>query len=273
MNFTPFRHAALWPPLLAAASLVASPARAELILDDFDDPAEVSEISRGSNSLATVTERIGHLNATRRMSIFASRTTPKASFSSDVSGSSTLYATLNTHDAEPGGQTVISYTASYDFSPMDLTEGGRNDALIFDFTSHHGSQPPTFFRALARGQTASESYAAEAHDFAFSDVPFRTVIPFTSFTFRGGGPTTPNLSTLNQLFVNFYFLNVDEDVRWSVELDKVRIGSVHVPEPRSVTMFGVCLAVAGWATVNRRMRRRILERSGRCSRIMPPSRC
>jgi hypothetical protein len=172
------------------------------------------------------------------MGIGAFQTVPRvALFESNIRTPSALSAELNGHMPQPRADTpIIPFSSSYFFSPTDLTEDGRNNALLFDFRSYEVTQLPTFFRVFARGPTGIESYEAHAINIRQRDAPFTAAIPFSNFALRGGGAATPNFSTLNQLIVNFYFLRPREDVYWSFDLDRIRIGTMIIPEPSSASL-------------------------------------
>ncbi len=234
-----------WQHLLAVVvSIVAgllglAPANAEIIVDDFTQPAEVTEISTGVGTMSfkpVITEHVGELDATREIYFTASLTNPVWSFDSALSTPSMLSAELQGHTRTGSNSAIITFVSSYTFSPIDLTENGANNAFLIDFASHEGTEPPLFFRILARGSSPSESFAAFFFNLPISDTPFTTVIPFTDFTLRGGGPPAPDFSTLRLtlLTIDFFFLNPSENIQWSAELDRIRIGRIPVPEPSSV---------------------------------------
>lgn len=237
----------------------ATPLSAELILDDFDDPAAVVNPSGGGSYSPVVTEHVGGLDSTRSMSVTAILTEPDFLFASRGNGTSELTVKLNGHrTVRPPQTTTISFTTSYTYSAIDITEVGVNNALLFDFTSHLGTALPTFFRVIARGPTDDESYAAVSSDFSFSANPFTAVIPFDAFTLRGGAPATPDFTRVQEIFVNFYFISPGEGIQWSVALDRIRIG--RIPEPSSLS-----IALAGAVVVA--CRRREHRRLKRCVRL------
>ncbi len=187
-------------------------ANAELILDDFDNPAEVTEFSNGFEQHPAVTEHVGELDATRELLFTARLTNPnKWSFDSDIRTSSVLSAELKGHTRTNANSAIITFVSSYTFSPLDLTENGANNAFLFDFQSYQGSELPLFFRVFVStpivSGTPRDVFAAFVFDLKFSDGPFSLEIPFSSFTFRDGSPGTPNLSTLNELTFDFSFYN------------------------------------------------------------------
>lgn len=238
--------------LLASALLAPNSVIAEIVVDDFDDAAQVVEVSTGAGEMPfkpVVTEQVGELNATREMLIYARLTNPVWSFDSSVSTPSLASAQLDGHTRTnpDGNRPVIEFDLRYDFSPMDLTEQGTNNAFLFDFASHQGTEAPLFLRITALGASASESYAAFTFNLPFSQTPFAAVMPFGDFTFRGGGPATPDFSTLHRFLIDFFFLAPSEDIQWSAQLDRIRIGRVPIPESNSIwlAMVGVLVLVCG----------------------------
>lgn len=271
-NELPTRRRILAVARLAAGMfLLADVARAEIIIDDFVNPAEVAETSSGASPLYAITERVGDLLATREMGILTLLTNPIASFDSDISVPSKLSAKLDGHTIErPPQTTIISFVNAYSFSPRDLTEGGTNDAMLFDFQSHAGTEQPNLFRVIASAPsssgTSTDIYVAHASDFQFSVDPFTIVIPFSRFTLRDGTPNTPDFSRLTRLNVNFYFLRPSENIEWSIEIDRIRIGRTPIPEPSSGWLGFVSLwtlvCVPRRGCYSRRFQRRISRCQG-----------
>ena len=227
--------------LLALLTIIATPRlHAEIIVDEFTQSAMVVEISTPSTFEPVVTEDVGELNATREIGVIALLTVPTASLDSNVGVSSVLSAELNGHTTiRPPQTTGISYTIAYDFAPRDLTQGGVNNAVLFDFISHEGSASTAQFRVIVRGLTSAESYSASVRSFGFNDEPFTVAVPFSDFTLRGGGPTTVDPTRLKLFNVNFFFSDPRENIGWSLKLDRIRIGSIPVPEPLSLQLTTV----------------------------------
>jgi hypothetical protein len=191
----------------------------EFILDDFDDPAEVTEVSNGFQQHPVVTEHVGGLDAQREMAVFDSNTDLNDwSFDSNVRTRSALSLELDGHTPPAIGNTpTIVLDIAYSFSPVDLTEGGVNSALLFDFRTHQGTELPLFFRVFAFRATTTVFFLATATGLEFSDNPFTFAIPFSSFANRGGERATlADFSTLNGFGVEFFFFAPNEEIRWSV---------------------------------------------------------
>jgi hypothetical protein len=123
----------------------------------------------------------------------------------------------------------------YNFVPRDLTEGGTNNAVIVDFLSHEGTELPTYFRVFALA-SPSDSFVSFSNDLHFSADRFSIAFLFTEFSYRGGPPAMPDFSTIRRIFVDFYFLNGTEEISWSAQVDRIRIGRMPVPEPSSIAV-------------------------------------
>ena len=261
--------------LVVAALLAPNFAVGEIIVDDFSLPAEVLETSTPSTFPATVTQHVGELDASREMGVIVSQTDPVWSFDANSASASVLSATLRGHSRTSTNSAIISFVNAYNFSPRDLTEDGANNALLFDFQSHTGTEPPTLFRVIASAPsssgTSTDIYVAHASDFEFSHDPFTIDIPFSNFTFRDGAPGTPDFSRLTRLNVNFFFLRASEDIEWSIKLDRIRIGSVPIPEPSSVGLWVVGFLVLAGGLLDRSHRPRF--KGGSCDVRNNCSRC
>jgi len=228
---------ALFCTMLSCTFIAPLPSiRAEITIDDFTQTATVTELSSGSTLKSAVTDHVGSLDANRELLIYVRLTEPAWSFDSAVTSPGSAFASLAGHTRTGQNSPAIEFDFRYEFSPTDLTENGNNNAFLFDFASHQGTEHPLFLRITALGATASESYAAFKFDVPFSDRPFTSAIPFTDFTLRGGGPASPNFSTLHRIQFDFFFQSPSEQIDWSVRLDRIRIGTVAIPEPDVVSI-------------------------------------
>jgi len=239
-------------PFLLVATIVVSPAAnsalATILIDDFSQPAQVTEISRGSNFVRPVTENVGELNATRTMTVFANQTSPNDwNFDSGVSSPSLLTATINGHTQPPRARSaILSMYATYVFEAKDLSENGLSDAFLFDFVSHTGTVAPFFFRMSARGSYPTLPLEVRSQDIMLNADSFTIAIPFSSFGIRGGGIATPNWSEFDTLAFEFFFFRAPSDMEWSVQLDRFRIGSTVIPEPSSLFLVVSCMWLISW---------------------------
>ena len=223
--------------LLACLSLLAGTLRAGFILDDFDDPAEV--VSPEMESEFVQTNNVGLLNATRNIRIAATTafdTQPIATLSTAKSSSSFLSANLLDIGLSPLGSPLFAFQFNYAFSPTDISAGGANNAIIFDFRSIEANAPPTFLRVIVRDDTNNRSsFEARVLDLPLSSGTFTAVMPFDSFTLRGGSPGLPDFTTIDEMEFDFFFQRPRLDIQWSAELERVRFG--RIPEPLSHTLF------------------------------------
>jgi hypothetical protein len=232
-------------------------ARAEIVVDDFDEPDQVFEVSNGFEQHPVTTEHIGDLDASRKLLVTASQTIPDGwSFDTGVHATSTLSAAIHGHSRTSTNSAVITFPVSYTFLPVDMTENGANTTLLFDFVSQDGTERPLLFRvsvsALSASGTSHDVYTSFVNDLKLSTTPFTTVVPFSTFSTRGGGPPAPDFSTFRPsvLSIDFFFLNPVENIQWSMELDRIRIGNFPIPEPSSFWLgaIGVLIVTIGRAS-------------------------
>lgn len=251
--------------IVAVAILLASgTTRAEIIVDDFDDSAVVTEITRGSSERPAVTKHVGNLEALREMFFSASQTNPNGSFDANVQSPSLLSAEFDGHeDTSVVRKELVVIGVRYSFSPADLTEDRENVAFLFDFASHQGIELPLFLRITARGPSSGPvTYAGYATDFGFSDTPFTEVIPFSALILRGGGAVTADLSAIDTFTFDFYFYDPSEDIAWSAKLDRIRIG--RIPEPDSRWLWGMAVSVLACCRFRKGDRPHFPGRSEQC---------
>lgn len=208
---------------LPASSVV----HAEIILDDFTDPASVT--SPLMEDIFVETLNVGDLDAQRRIRIGAS-------------GASDPYGTMDVSTTLPGKLTatidrivqtnsltpVTSIQFRYLLSPSDLTQGGNNDAILVDVMRLTGSVQPTFFRAFAF--TVSNAYELELPPLVPSTDPQTLAFPFEDFRTRGGVPGLDPLA-VREIQFGFSFIGHSGILNWCVQIDRIRFGSTVVPEP------------------------------------------
>lgn len=246
--------------LTTGAIFAPSLASAEIILDDFDDPAQV--VSPEMEDEFVVTEGVDDLSATRRIRIAAGQTDVIGSLDANHHTPSALTAILNGHiPAANASQPVFSYQFNYEFSATNVSENGANDALLLDFLSIDGTEPPLFLQFGVWDATHSNTiFLGRILNLPLSSGPFTSIFPFTSFTTRAGTPALPDLSTVNRIDVSLFFLSPSEGIRWSAQLDRIRMSSVSIPEPYSLRlgMVGFLVLAGGrrpWGSHEMRGRR------------------
>jgi hypothetical protein len=134
----------------------------------------------------------------------------------------------------------------------DLTDGGTNDTIYYDFAFFEGPTPPRTIRLHAFTDTAwSITYL---RDVPISSEPFTIAVPFAEFRDRVGRDIRPNFTNVSSLSFEAFtggFWDFEEDEGWRFGLDEIRVGPA-VPEPRHV--IGVCLMIVFVIAVHRRRR-------------------
>src|SRR5690606_11371795 len=94
-------------------------------------------------------------------------------------------------------------------------------------------------------QDVSSSYETTFEPGLLSGQPFTLVFPFDGFSFRGGGAGLPDFSRIR----TFHFTvgvvegGAPDDLKLSVELDRIRVG--RIPEPASSSLAILGLAMCG----------------------------
>ncbi len=220
----------------------AHPVYAEFILDDFDDSAEV--VSPEMENVPFVSSDVGTLNATRTIEIAGAGVDPTARLDTNISSLSAMWAELTELNRTDQLTPLLAFQFNYEFTPTDVSQGGVNDAIFFDFRSISGTESPTFLRVITRDNTfLTLSFESRIYDPPINTGTFTAVMPFSSFTLRGGTPGLPDFTTFKRMDFDFFFLGPSNDIQWSAELERIRFG--RIPEPLSSTLFlvgVVCLA-------------------------------
>jgi hypothetical protein len=114
---------------------------------------------------------------------------------------------------------------------------------LFDFASIDGTERPLFLRALLVEQTHPSEFFEARVGIPLSYGPTTIAMPFSRFSFRGGGPGAPDFTTVTGVSFDFFFLGASEDIHWSVALGRIRFG--RIPEPRSVWLLMSALIFTG----------------------------
>jgi hypothetical protein len=236
--------------LLAGGQVVfkVAPVRGEMILDDFDDPVEV--ISPAMDDTPVTTLSVGPLIASRTVEIFSGSTNPAARFDANVTHPSRLSASLTALNRLNTLSAIVVFEFDYAFASTDVSEGGGNNAILFDLHSINGSRLPTFLRALVHDASGA-TYESRISSLPLNSGPFTLAMPFSSFTLRGGEPGAPDFSTMDRMDFDFFFLGGDDPVQWSMQMDRIRIGRIPEPSTGSLAFIGVAL-VASAARSGRR---------------------
>ncbi len=223
---------------LFCLSLFAAPLHAGFVLDDFDDPAGV--VSPEMEGIPTITDNVGILAARRRLEIEAIQADPIATLDSSITVESHLTGMMT--DLMPtfvNGLPRASILIWYDQFVGDFTENGINDTLLIDVTSIVGPTPPAFLRVLVQETThTGTSFFALVAPLVETSSPLTIALPFDSFASRGGGPEGADFKTIRLMVIEFFangFFGEPEELGWTVQLDRIRVG--RVPEPNSIVLI------------------------------------
>ena len=220
--------------LLLSTSFTTAQLHAEFILDDFDDSAEA--VSPEMENEFVTTQNVGELNAVRNIRIAALGTDPVGRFDTDVNEDGVMTARLDELNRTDTNTPLLAFQFNYDIAPTDISEAGKNNAILFDFLSIEANESPTFLRVNVRdASNLSSSFETHVFNLPLNSGPFVATMPFDSFTNRGGSPGLPDFTNVDEMDFDFFFLNPSETVQWSATLERIRFG--QVPEPGSQWIF------------------------------------
>ena len=232
--------------LLVAILASFEPLRAELIIDDFNDAAEV--VTPAMINDFVVTPGVGDLNARRSIRIFGSRAEPTGRIDVNAGGSSAFVAELGSLNPTGAGLKIVSVQSQYDFtlpgrplSYVDVTEGGANNAFFLDFRSLQFAVMPRYLTIVAMDDIASfTTYITELPN---QIAPFTIVAPFDAFGPRGGSGGQANFSRLRVATISLRALEGASlnDLEFSMELDRVRVDRVPEPANSVLAILGLTL--------------------------------
>lgn len=236
--------------LLYAAGCLAlsvSIAHGATILDDFHDPAQVT-LPEVENELV-VTNGVGQLNATRSIQITSLSTDPIGFSDVNLSKHST-WTTRIDQQTNMGSNPGLSFFARYDFDqPVDLTEGGQNDAVLIDFRRFVGpsSALGPWFVSVGVLDGNNTYLANHGGGGILQDSPFTVAFPFTSLGTRGGGGGQADFQQIDRLALTIGLINGNRNPvqGWHVEIDSIRVGRI-IAEPSTVGMAAIVLVGAVW---------------------------
>lgn len=225
-------------------ALSISAAHGALIIDDFNDPVQIT-VPEMENELV-ITNGVGELNATRSIQITGLQSDPIGYSDVNLTQAST-WTTAIEGQTSIGSGPVVSFFTRYDFNePVDLTEGGRNNAIFIDLLSFDGPGIPgspsvgvldgnnTFLSIFSRFQLVEPS-------------PQTLVVPFAAFGVRGSGGGAADFGTIERLSLTMRLINGNTNPvqGWHVEIDSIRVGRM-VPEPGTVNLAAIALIAAVW---------------------------
>lgn len=257
------KQSSMLPRLLAAAFatigalLSLTDARAEIILDGFDEAFEIVLPEMEGDFITQFS--VGALEAERRSQVSASSgSEPTGRADANLTQPSVLNFALNRLNPHPvGGLPVVALSLSYYFEEVDITQGGINDRVSIDFASVASARPLARIDVFV--QDASQpgiSYVSQLFDIPSQDEPFSLQFPLDSFSVRGGGGGRIDFQRVYWTLVTTYpvYFSGPNEINFSTAVDSIRFTST-VPEPRS----GLAFLAVTWAILfcfrGRRMER------------------
>jgi hypothetical protein len=218
-------------------------AAAEIILDDFDESFEI--VLPDMEDEFVVQAGVGTLSAERRSQFNASSgSQPTGGIDADLSQISSLtfeIVRLNPHPL--GGAPAIALNLSYQFVETDITQSGRNDRVVVDFTYLRSAIPMA--RVDVFIQDASQpgiSYVSQHFSIPTGEDAFSLEFPFNSFGVRGGGSGMIDYQQVYHVSLSVSptrFTDIDQ-IDFSTAVERIRFTNA-VPEPPADLI--VCLAV------------------------------
>lgn len=242
--------------LCAGVLLTPAESAAEIVIDDFDDPMQITLPDDAEEFVNTWD--VGELAAWRAAFVVTLQTNPNGVVDVDLTEPSTLTATIpdtDNYGSQPSIVLNLDYGLVVDGTGVDLTEGHTNDAVILDFRKLAAAVPIYVVRVEARqniqtatGETSS-LYFSDRQPVLQSPQAFSLVFPFDAFRV-GRGSEIPDFdfSYICELDVVIKLAhntpNLPERLGFEMVLDRVRVGRV-VPEPTSLVELAVLLAVLG----------------------------
>ena len=233
------------------AFLILAPlaARAEFILDDFDDPAMVTS---PESDQYVVTTKVGPLNATRQIRIFWSQGDADGQLDANISWPSVLTGQVSRlNPRNQFSSPIVSLQFEYVFDSTDFTEDGINNATLFDFHRLESEIPPSQFRT-----NVNEWYHSRMPGPRSSD-PFTLSIPFDSLFFtRSGLLDRPDFEHVQVLGISIRVSELTgggpDPLNFLMQLERIRIGRI-VPEPTAwrLSVIGMSLAAMKSSRIRR----------------------
>jgi len=220
--------------------LLVSGAEGEIIIDDFDDSAIVS--GPIFNDVANVqTPSVGALNVERSIGIFSASAETYGQINSNVSSASHLTIEVTNIDRRSDTLSpLVLLGFNYELATeTDLSEGGKNNALFFDFKSITGLTPPPMLRIWLFDDTVPGlSYVRFLSPVPTSADPFTLAVRFDTLQDRGGRGIPATFTHVYEANFTFFaneFYGAPDELGWRVELDRIRVGVI--PEPTTLTML------------------------------------
>ena len=209
---------------------LVSSASADIIIDDFDDPAHT--VSPAMDNVFVPTEHVGPLDAFREIRLASFAANPDATI--DIVDGKFRSQVGDLHATGNGFRPQFASQIFYEFEPTDFTVHG--DAFLFDFHSVSGSVLPERIRVLIFDDDARFSYYAEARPLPAGS--YTAALPFADFIRRDGVPHDINFTKIWRIWPEFFAnsnLTDYSNHNWTIEVERVRVGTV--PEPSGLCWF------------------------------------
>lgn len=226
---------------LTAANLVfIGNARAEIVLDEFDNAFEIK--LPDMNGQYQTQSNIGPLAAQRSAlgnACCGSRPTGLIDANSTVP--SALFSSIDRVNADPVfGAPAIGVNILYFFNTLDVTQGGTNDRVTLDLAYLRSAIPMA--RVTVAMQDATDNYVSQQTNIAVRQVAFSLDFLFSSFTPRGGGIAEIDATHVHTLYLTLtpvYFTQIDP-LNFSTAVERIRFTN-GVPEPATGAIAGSCI--------------------------------
>ncbi|MEZ6104232.1 MAG: hypothetical protein R3E01_35275 [Pirellulaceae bacterium] len=209
--------------------VMSSTAHSAFVLDDFDDSQEAL-CGRVSCSVPSTELTLKAQGVSRYFEVNSTRY-DTVRIDANISSPSTL--TLEAANPIPntaGYHLYVDYNILDPERPLDITEGGLNNAAFVEFESIDGLQPPLFLRMYVRDDALRSPPAAVFVNLPQQSGPFTVVLPFNAIVTPDPSVPTVDLTRLKN--INFLILLNDpvQGEIWKGEIAQIRFGST-VPEP------------------------------------------
>jgi hypothetical protein len=222
----------------------------EIILDDFVDSAIA--ISPQQENMLSSTQNVGALSANRGIGVGGGGTDPIGKIDSNITKPSALTAVLSGHEPTAVTTARVSFVVRYDFQRIDVTEGGINDAIIFEFESLSGSEGPLLFDALTTNAAQPGEFFEYRTSIPLSSGPVEISMPFSEFHLRASNYGIADFPSLTSATFRFFFLGPNENINWSAKLNRVVFGRIDVPEPSSLLLSTFVLSILTHSRITRK---------------------
>ncbi len=250
-----FRQSLLIAAFLTSAVLLLTGAKAEIIIDDFDESFEIAMPDMEGQYV--IQSNIGPLDAERWSQVNStSASEPTGRADANLTHASAMTFQLDRLNPHPiGGPPSVSANLVYYFNEIDITENGFNDRIVVDFEFLKSAIPMAQVTVFAYDETQPGiSYGLQLFNVMQREGSFSLEFPFALFAARGGGSPRIDFQRIYRLSVHLsptHFNDIDQ-INFLTVVKRVRITSA-VPEPN--TRFFIMFSVYGFACFSARKRR------------------